>query len=459
MNMDTDGDLPDREETLHMIKNTPVQYGNKEYHAQLPLPPNLQISRVYVRDLLIVADRERNKWVADGLLDLFSPLARVLKITIPITEDSESNYRHYGKDAYVFLTPIPGRRGLGKQREDKLTVRLWGNHPITTAWHKDPPCSRCHSSGHLPANCPLLANAMCYECGAYGHQYRFCPVVRYKARKQHNHASPSIPNSHINPRQPGPNSSGARTHVVLPQEDCVNESESDRSVDYPLTQLPIEGTPLSSSEASSSHTVSSIQYIAQTPSTTQPSTIDEFTRLLTDSQLAEALDTQSASTQSTDPDPCSTASHVSATPTSTNTTPSPVSMIPSTISTVLATSQSEDSITHDPHEIVNDTEMASVGATEGSKTRGVIHGSVSGSHSFDPYNRGDADEDFSVVGRNGRKLRSSNVPPATVSSGRSGLSPASNSPVLTPPNNRKNNKKIKKKQTQIDSAPQLVVVQ
>ncbi|CAO3568689.1 unnamed protein product [Mortierella alpina] len=223
-----------------------------------------------------------------------------------------------------------------------------------------------------------------------------------------------------------------------------------------MTQRPVEGTSLSTSEASSSHTVSSVQCISQTPQSSQS---DEFAHLFSDSQLAEALDVQSPLTQSIDPDPYFVELPVTATATSTEVTPTPDSTIPSTISTVLATSQSEGSITHDPHTIVKDTVMANVGTTEGSKSRGVVHSHVSGSHSFDPYNHGDVADEFVFVGRNGRRLRSSTVSAETGSDGRPGLHPTSDNPTPAPSTNRKKAKKTRKKQIQIDTAPQLVLVQ
>ncbi|KAF9555580.1 hypothetical protein EC968_008839, partial [Mortierella alpina] len=249
---------------------------------------------------------------------------------------------------------------------------------------------------------------------------------------------------------------GVRTHVVTPQEDCENGSGGDKSVDHALTQRPVEGTSLSTSEASSSHTVSSVQRISQTPQSSQS---DEFAHLFSDSQLAEALDVPSPSSQSINPDPYFVELPVTATATTTEVTPTPASTIPSTISTVLATSQSEGSITYDPHTTVNDTEMANVGTTEGSKTRRVIQSHVSGSHSFDPYNRGDGADEFVIVGRNGRRLRSSTVSAETGSDGRPGLHPTFDDPAPAPSTNRKKAKKSRKKQMQLDTAPQLVLVQ
>ncbi|KAI9234084.1 MAG: hypothetical protein BYD32DRAFT_464722 [Podila humilis] len=150
----------------------------------------------------------------------------------------------------------------------------------------------------------------------------------------------------------------------------------------------MKGTSSSSTEDSSSHTVPSIQCISQTPPSTKSCTFDEFAHLITDSQLAEAVGAQSSSTQSINPNPCVTVPPVNTVVTSTTDASStPASLISSSVSSVLATSQSENSIIHDPHEIMTDTVMTSLATTEGSKTRGVVHSSVSGSHSFDPYNR------------------------------------------------------------------------
>ncbi|KAF9976519.1 hypothetical protein BGZ75_000220 [Mortierella antarctica] len=179
---DDDGDILDVEAHFDAIMATPVVFQGKQYHPQTPVPEHIQISRVYVRGLQLRSTVERDPHIRDGLLELFSSFARVVKITIPILELGE--YEHYNCDAHVFLLPKTGMNRIVRPRDDRLLVPAWQNHKIITAWHKDPPCKLCGVSGHLAQNCPSLARVKCYECKMMGHYSNFCPEVRYAKNKQ-----------------------------------------------------------------------------------------------------------------------------------------------------------------------------------------------------------------------------------------------------------------------------------
>ncbi|KAF9273690.1 hypothetical protein BGZ68_001287 [Mortierella alpina] len=179
---DDDGDILDVETHFDAIMATPVVFQGKQYNPQTPVPEHIQISRVYVRGLQLRSTVERDPHIRDGLLELFSSFARVVKITIPILELGA--YEHYNCDAHVFLLPKAGTNRIVRPRDDRLLVPAWQNHKIITAWHKDPSCKLCGVSGHLAQNCPSLARVKCYECKMMGHYSNFCPEVRYAKNKQ-----------------------------------------------------------------------------------------------------------------------------------------------------------------------------------------------------------------------------------------------------------------------------------
>ncbi|KAF9213600.1 hypothetical protein BGZ59_005121 [Podila verticillata] len=111
------------------VLKTPVSFAGNQYLPQVPIPENIDITKVYVSEVALPTKK------------YYPPQNRV------------SQYVRYYFDAHVFLAPLKGQQEItfpAKTEDNLYEISLWG-HKIRTAWDSDAPCTYCKEQGSTAA--------------------------------------------------------------------------------------------------------------------------------------------------------------------------------------------------------------------------------------------------------------------------------------------------------------------
>ncbi|KAG0007867.1 hypothetical protein BGZ82_005049, partial [Podila clonocystis] len=168
-------DFETRAELDHFVLKTPVNFAGNQYLPQIPIPENVNITKIYVSEVALPTERcDPDLFISNGLVSYFSTFATVLKVTLPKVVSGQ--YVKYHLDAHIFLAPLKGHQEIdfpAKTKDDMYEVPLWG-HKIRTVWDSEAPCTYCKEDGHLRRVCPDLQKKICHNCKKPGHTAFMC---------------------------------------------------------------------------------------------------------------------------------------------------------------------------------------------------------------------------------------------------------------------------------------------
>ncbi|KAF9310315.1 hypothetical protein BG006_004866, partial [Podila minutissima] len=102
-------DFETKAELNHYVLKTPVNFAGNQYLPQIPIPENVNITKIYVSE-----------------------------VALPT-----SHYVKYHFDAHVFLAPLKGQQEIvfpDTSKDNIYEVPHWG-HKIRTTWGSDAPCT------------------------------------------------------------------------------------------------------------------------------------------------------------------------------------------------------------------------------------------------------------------------------------------------------------------------------
>ncbi|KAG0063743.1 hypothetical protein BGZ92_005923 [Podila epicladia] len=146
-------DFETKEELDYYVLKTPVNFAGNQYLPQIPVPENINITKIYVSEMA---------------------LPTILKITLP--KLVSGHYVKYHLDAHVFLAPLKGQQEIvfpDKSKDNMYKVAHW-DHKIRTTWGSDAPCTYCKEPGHHRHACPDLQKKICHNCKNPGHTALMC---------------------------------------------------------------------------------------------------------------------------------------------------------------------------------------------------------------------------------------------------------------------------------------------
>ena len=168
-------DFQTRAEFDQYALKTPVNFAGNQYLPQIPIPENVNITKIYVSEVSLPTEKcDVDLFISNGLVSYFSEFATVLKITLPKVVSGQ--YIRYHLDAHVFLAPLKGQQEIAFpaiSKDNMYEVPLWGRK-IRTNWGSDAPCTYCKEPGHLRRACPELQKKICHNCKKPGHTALMC---------------------------------------------------------------------------------------------------------------------------------------------------------------------------------------------------------------------------------------------------------------------------------------------
>ncbi|KAG0072050.1 hypothetical protein BGZ92_004139, partial [Podila epicladia] len=152
------------------VMKTPVSFAGNQYLLQVPMPENVNITKIYVSEVALPSEKcDVDLFISNGLVRYFSKSATVLKITLPKVVSGQ--YVKYHFDAHVFLAPLKSQQEITRpetSKDDLYKVPLWGRK-IRTTWGSEADCTYCKKPDHHRRACPELQKKICHNCKKSGH--------------------------------------------------------------------------------------------------------------------------------------------------------------------------------------------------------------------------------------------------------------------------------------------------